>query len=294
MTASPAAVSVVVPTLDRPAAVRRCVESLLAQQLPAGAHLEVLVVDDGSATPIAIEVPQHGAVALRVIRQDTQGPAVARNTGLRAAAGALVAFIDDDCEATPTWIAALLGAAARHPGCGLGGRVVNALADNRCSEASQLLVSFLCEYYARHDGGPRFFTSNNLAFPREALLAAGGFDTRYQRAAGEDRELCDRWVNGGRRLVAVPEAVVRHAHDLTLATFCRQHLTYGRGAWGFRRARAHRTGAPVQVEPWTFYRDLLWYPVRTHGWRGLPLAGLLAVAQTANVLGFLAEARRRT
>lgn len=292
--ASPAAVSVVVPTFDRPAAVRRCLGSLLAQQLPAGAHLEVLVVDDGSAAPLALDTPPRGgAVTLRVIRQDNQGPAAARNTGLRAAAGALVAFIDDDCEATPTWIAALLAAAARHPGSGLGGRVVNALAGNRCAEASQLLVTFLCEYYARQDGA-RFFTSNNLAFPREALLAAGGFDVRYTRAAGEDRELCDRWVDGGRRLVAVPEAVIRHAHDLTLATFCGQHVAYGRGAWGFREARARRSGAPVRVEPWTFYRDLLLYPVRRHGWRGLPMAGLLAVAQTANVIGFLAEARRRT
>ena len=291
--ASSAAVSVIVPTRDRPAALRRCVGSRLAQQLPAGAELEVLVVDDGGAPPIALDTRHGGAVTLRLIRQDNQGPAAARNTGLREAGGPLVAFIDDDCEATPTWIAALLAAAACHPGCGLGGRVVNALAGNRCAEASQLLVTFLCEYYTRHDGA-RFFTSNNLAFPRDALLAAGGFDTRYQRAAGEDRELCDRWVDGGRRLVAVPDAVVRHAHDLTLASFCRQHLTYGRGAWGFRRARAHRSGAPVQVEPWTFYRDLLWYPVRTYGWRGLPLAGLLAVAQTANVLGFLAEARRRT
>jgi glycosyltransferase involved in cell wall biosynthesis len=289
-----AALTVVVPTRGRPAALRRCVASLLAQRLPDDAALDVIVVDDGSVPPVTLDPPPPGAPPVRVIRQENQGPAAARNAGLRAATGALVAFIDDDCEATPSWAASLLAAAARHPGSGRGGRVVNALAANRCAEASQLLVSFLCEYYARQEGGARFFTSNNLAFPREALVAADGFDARYQRAAGEDRELCDRWVDGGRRLVAVPDAVVLHAHDLTVATFCRQHFTYGRGAWGFRRARAYRSGAPVRVEPWTFYRDLLWHPVQTHGWRGLPLCGLLVMAQTANVLGFLAEARRRT
>jgi GT2 family glycosyltransferase len=203
----------------------------------------------------------------------------------------VVAFVDDDCEPRSDWVATLGDAAWRHPGCGLGGQVVNGLRENPYSETSQLIVTFLCRYYAT---GPtaRFFTSNNLAFPRDALRQAGGFDVTYIRAAAEDRELCDRWVAGGRRLVAVPEAVVCHAHAMTAASFWRQHYGYGRGAWGYRRARAARSGAPVRVEPWTFYRDLLLCPIRTHGWRGVGLVGLVGLAQTANALGFLVEAAR--
>ena len=114
----------------------------------------------------------------------------------------------------------------------------------------------------------------------------------YTRAAGEDRELCDRWAGLGGRLVAVPEAVVLHAHALTLRRFLRQHFEYGRGAWDYRRARAARAGGPVRVEPWTFYRDLLRYPMHTHGWRGGHLVALVALAQAANAVGFVVEAVR--
>ena len=136
---------------------------------------------------------------------------------------------------------------------------MNQLRHNPFAEASQLIVSFLCGYYADERTG-RFFTSNNLAFPARALQAIGGFDATYTRAAAEDRELCDRWVDGGGRLVAVPEAVVLHAHALTPGGFVRQHFDYGRGALGYRRARAARAGAPLRIEPWAFYRDLLLYP----------------------------------
>jgi hypothetical protein len=79
---------------------------------------------------------------------------------------------------------------------------------------------------------------------------------------------------------------------MTAASFWRQHFEYGRGAWGYRRARAARAGAPVRVEPWTFYRDLLLCPIHAHGWRGVALTGLVGLAQTANTLGFLVEAAR--
>ena len=126
----------------------------------------------------------------------------------------MVAFVDDDCEPRSDWVAAIGDAARRYPGCGLGGQVVNGLRENPYSETSQLIVTFLCRYYATGPTG-RFFTSNNMAFPRDALRETGGFDVAYTRAAAEDRELCDRWVAGGRRLVAVPEAVVCHAHAMT-------------------------------------------------------------------------------
>lgn len=285
------AITVVVPTHGRPGAAARVVRALDAQQLPAGERFEVVVVDDGSPVPVEVDVDLRTAESVRVIRQARQGPAVARNAGVAAARGALVAFIDDDCEPAPGWLAALADAARRHPDCGLGGTVVNRLRENPFAETSQLIVAFLCGYYRDAHTG-YFFTSNNLAFPRPILTERGGFDGTYTRAAGEDRELCDRWVGLGGRLVAVPDAVVFHAHPLTLRRFVRQHFEYGRGAWDYRRARAARAGRPVRIEPWTFYRDLLLYPIRTHGWRGGRLAALVVLAQTANAVGFFVEALR--
>jgi glycosyltransferase involved in cell wall biosynthesis len=289
MSESPA-IAVIVPTYGRPGAAARLVRALQAQRMPEGEWFETIVVDDGSPVPVEIAVSE-GGTAVRLLRQARQGPAAARNAGLASARGDLVAFIDDDCEPAPGWLAALLDAARRHPDCGLGGTVVNRLGQNPFAETSQLIVAFLCDYYRDPSTG-RFFTSNNLAFPRRLLQSRGGFDATYTRAAGEDRELCDRWVALGGRLVAVPEAVVGHAHPLTWRTFVRQHFEYGRGAWGFRRARAARAGAPLRVEPWRFYRDLLMCPVRVHRWRGVPLSALVVLAQTANAAGFFVEALR--
>ena len=285
------AITVVVPTHGRPGAAARVVRALDAQQLPDGEQFDVIVVDDGSPVAVEIDFEVRTAASVRVLRQERQGPAAARNAGTEAAHGALVAFIDDDCEPAPGWLAALLKAARQFPECGLGGTVVNRLRSNPFAETSQLIVAFLCDYY-RDDRTGRFFTSNNLAFPRQLLRQRGGFDATYTRAAGEDRELCDRWAGLGGRLVAVPEAVVHHAHPLTLRRFLRQHFEYGRGAWGYRRARAARAGAPVRVEPWRFYRDLLRYPMRSHGWRGGHLVALVALAQVANAAGFGVEAVR--
>jgi glycosyltransferase involved in cell wall biosynthesis len=285
------AITVIVPTYGRPGVAARLIRALQAQRLPDGERFEVIVVDDGSPVPVEIAHGDGSTPAVRLLRQARQGPAAARNAGLGAARGDLVAFIDDDCEPAPGWLAALRDAARRHAGCGLGGTVVNRLGHNPFAETSQLIVAFLCDYYRDPSTG-RFFTSNNLAFPRRLLQAHGGFDATYTRAAGEDRELCDRWVALGHRLVAVPDAVVLHAHPLTWGTFVRQHFDYGRGAWGFRRARAARAGAPLRVEPWTFYRDLLMCPVRAHRWRGVPLAALVVLAQTANAAGFFVEAVR--
>jgi glycosyltransferase involved in cell wall biosynthesis len=284
-------VSVVVPTRGRPGALKRCLESLMRQDYPIDAF-EIVVIDDGSPQQVALPEFDSGAsVTLR--RQPQGGPAAARNHGLEQARGEYVAFIDDDCEAPPDWLRELLGTLQRHPGAGAGGPVANDLAGNPFSEASQALVSFLCEYYNANPDDARFFTSNNLAFPRAALMEAGGFDAQYQRAAAEDRELCDRWRRQGRRLVTAPAALVRHSHNLTLPAFWRQHFSYGTGAWHYWQHRANGQSSRVKVEPLGFYGSLLTWPVRTHGVAGLPVGALLALAQVANAAGFFSEAMRR-
>ncbi len=291
MTHGPPTISVVVPTRNRPAALGRCLSSLAQQDLPSESF-EILVVDDGSAAPVTVDPAVSTRVRTRVLRQPHGGPAAARNVGVQKARGRFVAFTDDDCVAGRTWLSALVEALERSPGAGAGGQVINALAGNAWSEASQMLIAFLYGYYNRDPVSARFFTSNNLAFPRDRLIEAGGFDPVYQRAAAEDRELCDRWIAAGRRLVYVPAARVSHEHAMTLRSFWRQHYVYGRGAWGFRQARARRGAGPVRVEPLSFYWGLVTYPLQHHGASGVRLAARLVLAQAANAAGFLSEAAR--
>jgi len=90
-------VSVVLPTYDRPALVRKAVASVGAQTYP---NVELLVVDDCSPTPVeqALEKLSLGpSITVRVLRHgENRGGNAARNTGIRVAAGEYVAFLDDD------------------------------------------------------------------------------------------------------------------------------------------------------------------------------------------------------
>jgi GT2 family glycosyltransferase len=295
-------ISLVIPTRNRPQKIEMCLRAIAAQTYPRE-RFEVIVVDDGSDTPLAPKVLPFGAhLRLRLIEQKNSGPARARNTGAKHAAGVLLVFTDDDCEPAPGWLAALHAQFQRYPNRAIGGETVNALPENPYSSASQLLVDYLYEYYAAAaaapaDGapaGPPFFTSNNLAVPAALFHEVGGFDDSFPLAAGEDRELCDRWQERGYRLLRAPDAIVRHAHRLSLRTFWRQHMNYGRGAFHLRQARISRGRPSIGVEPFSFYAGLLTYPLRAPRRVAVPLTmTLMFVSQMANALGFVVEAGAR-
>jgi len=291
-------ISIVIPTYDRPAALARCLAGVAAMA-GADGDLEVIVVNDGGVPPPAATVERlRERIDLTVVAQPRRGPAAARNAGAARARQPVVAFLDDDCVPAAGWLTALTARFAAHPdvagaALAVGGRTVNGLPDNPFSSASQLLIDYLYDYHNAGGATPRFLASNNVAFPRDALLAIGGFDTGFPRAAGEDRELCDRWTRHGHRLTFAPEAVVHHAHALGATSFWRQHFDYGRGACAFRRARARRDGARVTFEPARFYANLLRAPfARDHGAHALRLAALLALAQLANAAGYARERTR--
>ena len=89
----------------------------------------------------------------------------------------------------------------------------------------------------------------------------------------------------------MPDAIVRHTHPLTLTGFWRQQFGYGRGTRRYRvRQRTGRHGR-LTPEPLSFYASLVRYPLTvSDGRRAWTEAALLVVSQTANALGFLAEA----
>ncbi|MEM1118139.1 MAG: glycosyltransferase [Bacteroidota bacterium] len=286
------AVSVIVPTYGRPEALAACLAALACLDVPPGGF-EVIVVDDGSPEPASgIAAPFHDRLDLSVVRQANAGPAVARNTGATRARGALLAFTDDDCRPAASWLTALTEAAAAHPGALLAGRTTNALPDNPYAEASQLLISYLYDYFGPSSGRVLLVASNNLAVPAEGFRALGGFDTTFDRAAGEDRDFSARWHEAGRPATFVPEAVIHHAHRMGLRGYWRQHAQYGRGAMRYHHRRQERGVEASGPEPLGFYVGLVAYPLRT-SWRPRAWlhAGLLGVSQVANALGYAAARR---
>lgn len=288
MTAALPGVSVIVPTFDRPERLARCVAALADLDYPPDSR-EFLVVDDGSRAALERRLRDMTTSAGgRFLRQAHAGPAAARNLGAAAARHPVLAFTDDDCVPRRDWLRAIGARFRDAPDVAVSGRTVNAVAANPYSATSQQLIDYLQDYYDDPVHGARFATSSNIAFPAADFRALGGFDVAFPRAGGEDRELCDRWVAGGRRILYASDAIVDHHHEMSLGSFLSQNVNYGRGAYGFREARRRRGVGPVRVEPLSFYLGLL--KPAAGGAEGSGRASLAVLAQVAHAAGFLAEA----
>lgn len=274
--------SIIIPTYQRPDALKKCLDSLAALDYPQEAF-EVIVVNDGGSSDL--EIPQ-ALPHLRLLRQENQGPGAARNFGARYATGRWLAFTDDDCRPHPAWLAELRQALLGGEDLLCGGHTVNQLTNNVYSATSQLIANAAYRFFNAEPARGRFLASNNLAVSREAFLTAGGFDERF-RVASEDRELTARWAHRYGRVVWVDGAQVFHQHHLTFATFVRQHYRYGQGAARFHAVRS-KQGANFWDDLSFRARavELLLRPALAHQ-RPLPILALLIVWQLANTAGFL-------
>lgn len=203
---APPDISVVVAAHNRAERLEALLDGLRAQTLAAD-RFEVIVVDDGStdATPEVLEraVGQPG-LRLAARRQDpARGPAAARNAGWRNARAPIVAFTDDDCVPTATWLERLLERAATSQEVIVKGRTVPNPAE------AALLDPYAKTVNIAHSS-PHYETCN-IAYPRALLERVGGFDESYPSPAGEDSDLGCRAREAGGRPVFEPNAVVHHA-----------------------------------------------------------------------------------
>jgi cellulose synthase/poly-beta-1,6-N-acetylglucosamine synthase-like glycosyltransferase len=280
--------SIVIPTRNRLALLDRCLTAIEALDYPRD-EFEVLVVDDGSDPPADAVFARHAnTLTLRTFTTAGRGPARARNLALRHALGDYVVFTDDDCRPDSQWLRAFDQAFTQTPSAGLGGRIVDSPENGVCGRASQILVTFLYDYFnARHE--LNFFCSNNFAFPREPLLKIGGFDETFPLAAAEDRDLCARWRRSA-ELRFIPEAVIEHRQFLNFRTFCRQQYRYGRGAFQFWLRRREHGGGGVRLEHQQFYTRMLGFPFgRAPFGKALAMSLLLVISQFATALGYFEE-----
>jgi glycosyltransferase involved in cell wall biosynthesis len=242
--------SVVLCSLDGAEGVDRCLRALARQTIAD--RMEVVVVDDGSSDDTAAVARRHGVVVVR--HEVNRGLAAARNTGIRASTGAIVAFLDDDCEPGPEWGRLLLAAYA--PGVmGVGGDIAVAsrpgliagyeLRHNPLSPLevelghSENLAYRFWLYLKRRwapatRGGRRpvySLVGATMSFRRDALRDAGCFDERFTFGA-EELDLCRRLARArpGEQLVLDPGVRVVHHFEPSLRDLLRRSRAYGRGS----------------------------------------------------------------
>ena len=283
-------ISIVVPTYNRPKALKQCLTSLVKQEM-GGSSWEIVVVDDGSKKDLltiveAFEKPD----LIRFFRQKNQGPAAARNYGVTMAKGEYVAFIDDDCRAAPDWLHNL--SRRLSPNLIVGGRTSNALRNNLYAEATQLLIAFIYDFFAPTK--LLFFASNNFALSRDLFLDAKGFDeehfgnTEPYTSAGEDREFCVRWTHTGGELLLAYDANIQHYHSLDFSSFCKLHFKYGTGGVLFDE-KMKKMGVNLQEGQDNFYNSLSRFAFEQaeyRWWKKWLICFLLLVSQIQGIRGW--------
>ncbi len=221
-------VSVVVASYNGARTLRTCLESIERLNYP---DYEVILVDDGSTDETAqvVQPRADGAPAfphLRIIRHPVNaGLSVARNTGLSAASGEIVAYTDADCRVDKDWLYFLVSALLEDGFAAMGGP--NLLPPEDSPVATAVMVSpggpahvMLSDREAEHIPGC------NMAFFKTALEAVGGFDPVFTRA-GDDVDICWRLQQAGFRIGFTPAACVWHYRRSTVLAYLRQQDGYG-------------------------------------------------------------------
>jgi len=212
-------VSVIVCTHNGASRIEDCLTALAALDYP---RYEVVVVDDGSSDGTA-ELAEEFDVKL--IRTANRGLSCARNTGIAASSGEIVAFCDDDCRPDPHWLLYLASALVTSSHAGVGGPNIppedGLVAESVGHAPGGPMHVLVSDYEAEHIPGC------NMAFRRSVLDRVGGFDPQFH-VAGDDVDLCWRIQNAGGTLGFSPGALVWHRARRSVRAYLRQQVGYGR------------------------------------------------------------------
>ncbi len=272
-------VSVVIPTFNDREHLAACLESVLRQDCPS-CTMEILVVDDGSTDGTAAMVRQRFP-GVRVLERSNEGAELARNAGVDAARGELIAFIDSDCVAMPGWLQTLIDRLRGKPELVLGGRILHS------GDFWQRLtgIADFGEYQGLRPRKAATLPSCNMGLHRSLFLTQR-FDPRFRPNA--DTLFAEGLRRRGATLLYDPELLVLHTPPAGPGDFFSRGRRYGRSFVvarkidpGLRWAGFVRAGRPGVVVA-TLGRVLLdWSRLVRHrratgfGWMELPPALVL-------------------
>lgn len=228
-------VAVVIPTLRRPGSLERAIRSVLNQVGVEDRLREIVVADndpEGSARAV-VGAMAGGPVPIVYRAAPRPGVATARNAGLAATEAPLIAFLDDDEAASPSWLAALLTAQAA-----TGADVVFGPIQGRVPDGTDWTRSYLERFFGR--AGPSddglipepFGCGNSLMVRATALPGSAPFDTAADHAGGEDDALFAALKARGGRFGWAAEAWVEEfapPHRATLRYALQRAFAYGQG-----------------------------------------------------------------
>jgi len=231
--------TIIICTFDRLADLERCLASLGPFH---AAGVEVVVVNNGPHGAAVGEIAmRHGA---KVITEAARGVSRARNAGVRAATGAIMAFLDDDSVADPDWLPLLLAPFRNPQVIGVVGSIcAQTLADPVSRTFDGLHRAEFPESRITLEVSPRanpfplrqaLVGNANMAIRREAFERFGLFDVRFGRGtrigSGEEPDILLTLLLGGGKIVVEPAARIFHRHSIEWRAVWR---------WAFSSGCAH-------------------------------------------------------
>lgn len=287
-------VSVVIPVFNDQTGLEHCLNGIEAQTYKRTA-IEVIVVDNGSTPAITLE--SDYSFSTRLIQCTTPGSYAARNVGVKAATGQLLAFIDADCWPDENWLAQGVGSLMAADGrCIVGGEVSLVKPDR-----PNAVALYQCAAGFGQEGNVRnkqFSATANLFCTMRQFAAVGAFDERL--LSGGDREWCWRAARRGYTARYEPGAVVytqprsslRGAIRQTRRVVAGRALLQSLGLTHVGNTAVAKTRSPWQAVKWilTNRKLRLWDRLRV-----LWVATLIRAASVVEScrLAFGANAERR-
>lgn len=241
-------VSVIVPTRNRPEQIRHCLQSLMTLHYP---HYEIIVVDNApstSATADFIRQTYSDTSQVRYIQEVHPGSSWARNCGIMAAQGEILAFVDDDVAIDRYWLVELVRGFSRADDVACVTGLVLPLeleteAQFWFEEYGGFSKGFTWRAFDMRENHPktplypytagRFGTGASMAFKASFLRSAGGFDIALGAGSlargAEELAAFFQVVISGYKLVYEPAALIYHPNRRDYTALRKYMYGYGVG-----------------------------------------------------------------
>ncbi len=292
-------VSIIVPMYNEGKTIRKCIESLLNQSYPSDKY-EIIVVSDGcndnSENIMRKIIESEEKVEIKLVRQENQGAAAARNFGVKFSRGAIVLFIDADCIADYRWIEEMIKPFLSYDIAGVQG----AYKTKQKEIVAQLAQIEFEERFAklRQTEYVDFVGSFSAAYNREVFEKYNGFNAKF--VMNEDVDLAYRISSINYKLYFNPEAVVCHLHPESLSKYIR--VKFWRGFWRtilyrkFRNKAIKDSYTPINLK----IQVLLIFPIVLIALCSLIIQDLmilnawLIIISTVSMTGFIWSAMKKS
>lgn len=202
-------ISIVVPFKNSKKTLRNLLESLLDQDFPKTDY-EIVLVDDGSSDgslETVSDLVKSSIVRIKIVRLlENKGCFHARNKGIDASEGEIIAFIDSDEIADKMWLRRLVEPLFENKDlCGVSGKVI--------TDAHKTLILPVVTApigATKMTGEVVFAGTGNVAYRKNDLLEIGGFDESFDPKWRGDSDLCLRLLEMGLKIIYEPNAIIYH------------------------------------------------------------------------------------